>query len=77
MQVDHVLLASGDPTLSSSVLASRGGLDSFAGGRHPGWGTANRIVPLGHAYLELVSILDEDEAPSSRTGSDRTICPWT
>jgi hypothetical protein len=68
MQVDHVLLTAGDPAPSTSVLAWRGGLDSFAGGRHPGWGTANRMVPLGDAYLELVSIVDEDEARSSPFG---------
>jgi hypothetical protein len=50
------------------VLPWRGGLESFAGGRHPGWGTANRIVPLRDAYLELVTIVDEDEALSSPFG---------
>jgi len=38
------------------------GLASIEGGRHPGWGTANRIVPLGDAYLELVAVVDEAEA---------------
>jgi len=41
---------------------------SVEGGRHPGWGTANRIVPLGDAYLELVAIADESEAPQSLLG---------
>ena len=50
------------------MLPWRGGLESFAGGRHPDWGTANRIVPLEDAYLELVRIVDEDEARSSRFG---------
>jgi hypothetical protein len=68
MQVDHVLLGSDGPLPSGSVLPWRGKLDSFAGGRHPGWGTANRIIPLGDAYLELVSIVDEDEARSSQFG---------
>ncbi len=45
------------------------GLRSIAGGRHPGRGTANRIIPLGDCYLELITIADEDEAerhPASR-----------
>ena len=38
------------------------------GGRHPGWGTANRIVPLGGAYLELVAVVDPEEAAESGFG---------
>ena len=41
---------------------------SIEGGRHPGWGTANRIVPLGKSYLELVAVVDEDEAARSDFG---------
>jgi len=41
---------------------------SIEGGRHPGWGTANRIVPLGESYLELVAVVDEDEAARSEFG---------
>jgi hypothetical protein len=44
------------------------GLSSIAGGRHPGWGTANRIVPLGESYLELVAVVDKDEAAESDFG---------
>lgn len=44
------------------------GLASIEGGRHPGWGTANRIVPLGRSYLELVALVDEDEAAESDFG---------
>ena len=38
------------------------------GGRHPAWGTANRIVPLGEAYLELVTVVDETAAATSAFG---------
>jgi len=68
MQVDHVLLAGDRPLPSRTVTPWRGNLDSFAGGRHSGWGTSNRIVPLGDAYLELVSIVDANEARSSSFG---------
>jgi Glyoxalase-like domain len=38
---------------------------SITGGRHPGWGTANRIEPLGDTYLELVAAVDTAEAAGS------------
>ena len=49
-------------------LERRHGLASIGGGRHPGWGTANRIVPLGEAYLELVAVVDESDAAQSAFG---------
>jgi len=44
------------------------GLTVLDGGRHPGRGTANRIVPLGHQYLELLAVVDEAEARTSPQG---------
>ena len=38
------------------------------GGRHPGRGTANLIVPLGEQYLELLAVIDPDEARASPDG---------
>ena len=35
------------------------GLTVLDGGVHPGVGTANRIVPLGRQYLELLGVVDE------------------
>ncbi len=49
-------------------IEARHGLASIEGGRHPGWGTANRIVPLGETYLELVAVVDESEAAQSPFG---------
>jgi hypothetical protein len=43
------------------------------GGRHPGRGTANLIVPFGQQYLELLAIVDEAEAldtPQGRSVAD-------
>ena len=51
MRLDHLVIAVSD-------LAAPTGYESIEGGRHPGWGTANRIVPLG-------PVLDFDE-PSDR-----------
>jgi hypothetical protein len=58
VELDHVLIA------APADL----GLESSAGGRHPRWGTANRIVPLGRTYLELVSVVDERAAEASAFG---------
>jgi hypothetical protein len=44
------------------------GLTVVDGGRHPGRGTANLIVPFGHQYLELLAVVDETEARSSPQG---------
>ena len=38
------------------------------GGRHAGWGTANRIVPLGDTYVELITVVDGPEAAGSAFG---------
>jgi hypothetical protein len=66
--IDHLLIATGDLD-AAAAAAERLGLPVAAGGRHPGWGTANRIVPLGDAYLELVAVVDPAEAATSGFGS--------
>ena len=68
LELDHVLLAAVDLDEASHVLEARHGLTVVGGGRHPGWGTANRIVPLGDAYLELVAAADEAEAACTAFG---------
>jgi len=66
--VDHVLLPVGDLEEGARRLRERFGLQSIAGGRHPKVGTANMIVPLGSQYLELIAIVDREEAEGSRLG---------
>jgi hypothetical protein len=66
--VDHVLLATSDLDVASRTLSDRYGLMSVQGGRHPDWGTANWIVPVGDAYLELVAVVDERAAERSAFG---------
>ena len=68
LELDHVLIAVADLAATAQEIEVRHGLASIEGGRHPGWGTANRIVPLGEAYLELVAIVDEAEAARSPFG---------
>jgi hypothetical protein len=54
--------------MGSRALGDRYGLRSVEGGRHPDWGTANWIVPVGDAYLELVAVVDERVAARSPFG---------
>jgi glyoxalase-like protein len=68
VEIDHVLIAVTDLAIAAREIEERHGLASIEGGRHPGWGTANRIVPLGDAYLELVAVVDEAEAKQSVFG---------
>jgi hypothetical protein len=44
------------------------GLAAVDGGRHPGRGTANVIVPFGEQYLELLAVVDIPEATASPRG---------
>jgi glyoxalase-like protein len=67
-RLDHVLLAVPDLATAADELETRLGLAAVSGGRHPGWGTENRIVPLGDTYLELIAVADEAEAAASPLG---------
>lgn len=68
MELDHVLIAVPDLGAAAREFEERHGLASVEGGRHAGWGTANRIVPLGDAYVELITVVDEREAARSAFG---------
>jgi hypothetical protein len=68
VELDHVLIAVADLASAGRELEARHGLVSVEGGRHPGWGTANRIVPLGETYLELIAAVDDEEAAASEVG---------
>jgi hypothetical protein len=68
MQLDHVLIAATARPPDTPELPSASGLEPTVGGRHPGWGTANWIVPLGDSYLELIAVVDEPVARQSVFG---------
>jgi len=68
VKLDHVLIPVADLSRAVTEFEERYGLVSVEGGRHAGWGTANRIVPLGDAYLELVAVVDQAEAVQSAFG---------
>jgi glyoxalase-like protein len=66
--IDHAIYAVGDLEAAGEEIYEREGLASVPGGRHEGWGTANRIVPLGESYLELITVVDREEAEESDFG---------
>jgi hypothetical protein len=59
-RIDHVVLAVSDLDASAERLWEEHGLRFAPGGRHPRWGTANMIAPLGHEYVELLGVVDEE-----------------
>jgi len=64
-----VVLAVRDLDAAGTRILEQLGLGSVPGGRHPGWGTGNRIVPLGEEYVELLAVADPAEAASSPVGT--------
>src|ERR687890_2244265 len=70
MQIDHVLLATTDLDAAAARLREEHGLEVAGGGRHAGIGTENRIVPLGGGYLEVISVVDGEEAQATPLGRE-------
>jgi len=68
IELDHVLIAVNDLENGALTFEYEHGVVSYEGGRHPDWGTANRIVPLGDAYVELVAAVDHEKALTSQFG---------
>lgn len=69
IQFDHVQVAVDSLDKAADDFASRYGLLGHPGGRHPGRGTGNWIIPLGESYLELITVLDDAEAVKFPTSS--------
>ena len=67
MRFDHVIVTSPDLDRTVERWTQRG-FDVLPGGRHEGTGTANRIVPLGTGYVELLTVVDREEAAATRFG---------
>ena len=68
LRLDHVVYAVRDLDAAAMRFREAFGLDSTVGGRHRGFGTANRIVPLGEQYIELIGVVDRDEASANAFG---------
>lgn len=63
--IDHILIAVPDLAEGARKMEDAYGLRALEGGRHPGVGTGNMIVPLGTSYLELIAVVDPQEAASA------------
>lgn len=67
--IDHVAIAVLDPEAAIEGFAIALGVRAGAsGGRHPGWGTRNRLLWLGDTYIELCTVDDPALARSSWLG---------
>jgi Glyoxalase-like domain len=69
LRVDHIIYAVADLDEGAARFRDVFGLGSIPGGHHPAWGTENRIVPLGHEYVELVTVADHDQAAACAFGT--------
>jgi glyoxalase-like protein len=67
VRIDHVIWGTQDLDAASARMAAQG-LTVVPGGHHVGQGSGNRIVPLGNAYIELMTIDDPEEAAGSPIG---------
>ncbi|MEP6476345.1 MAG: VOC family protein [Actinomycetota bacterium] len=67
-RIDHAVFAVRDLDAAAARWQETYGLVSSPGGRHPRWGTANRIVPLGPDYLELLSVAEPEVAARTVLG---------
>lgn len=67
VSTDHILVAVRDLAEAARAFETTYGLRALQGGRHPGVGTANMIIPLGSTYLELIAVVDQAEGQRSPT----------
>ena len=74
LAIDHVILSVRDLEAEAARLNARYGLVSVEGGRHPAWGTANWIVPLGDGVpLPGAAAVRHRGGPASPAGWATTI----
>ena len=66
--IDHVVLATANPGATAATLEQKLGLITTDGGRHDAFGTMNRLVWLGDAFLELIWVFDAELAGRSWLG---------
>ena len=57
-RIDHVLYGVRDLELAAGRFEAAYGLTAAGGGSHGELGTANRLIPIGDQYLELITVAD-------------------
>jgi hypothetical protein len=67
--IDHLVIAVRNIDRAASTLEDELGLEVGPGGRHPAWGTANRLAWLGDVFIELIGIFDEGLARETWVGA--------
>jgi hypothetical protein len=67
--IDHLVIATADPDAAVEDLGAALGLEPGAGGRHPSWGTRNRLLWLGDTFVELLGVGDPSLAATSWLGA--------
>lgn len=67
LTLSHVIFGVNDLNAATERFRAMG-FDVLDGGVHPGVGTANRVIPLGDQYLELLGVVEPALARSSEYG---------
>jgi hypothetical protein len=67
LELSQVIFGVGDLDAATERFRDLG-FEVLDGGIHPGVGTANRVIPLGQEYLELLGVVDADRAAASEYG---------
>ncbi|QBD82604.1 VOC family protein [Ktedonosporobacter rubrisoli] len=68
LTLSQIIYGVQDLDRATRQIESRG-FTVLDGGVHPGLGTANRIVPLGDTYFEILGIINRQEALHNAYGS--------
>jgi hypothetical protein len=68
LALDHVIVAVPDLGRAATALERHLRLRATRGGRHPTLGTENMLVPLGGAYIEIITVADPKLAAGNAFG---------
>lgn len=66
--IDHVVVAVPDLDGAVALVWERLGIEAGGGGVHPAGGTANRLAWFGDSFLELIAVVDREQALASWLG---------
>ncbi len=68
LRIDHVIVAVPNLVEYAGRFLREYGLASVEGGEHPEIGTANRVIPVGDSYVELLAIRNHNIAVQNEIG---------